>query len=179
MISGDTVTGTASYRFADANAGTARAVQVSGLALSGADAGNYSVTLASTPVTADIAPRTVTVTINDASKLLGQPDPAFSYSVTSGSVVNGDSFTGGPIRAAGDQAGRYAIGQGTLALSANYLLTVVPGTLVISLIQSGAEASDALRMLQDGVGIRFSVNQDPSRNLEGDGDQGADGDGAK
>ena len=179
VISGDTVTGTASYRFADANAGTGRTVQVSGLGLSGADAGNYTVSLSATPVTADITRRSVTVTVNDVTKILGQPDPAFGYTVSSGNVVNGDSFTGAPIRAAGDQVGRYAIGQGTLALSANYLLTVVPGTLVISLTQSGAEASDALKMLQDGVGIRFSVNQDPSRNLEGDGEQGPDGDGAK
>jgi filamentous hemagglutinin family protein len=177
VISGDTVTGTATYRFADANAGTARAVQVSGLALSGADAANYSVSLSATPVTADITRRAVTVTINDVTKILGQPDPAFGYAVSSGSVVNGDSFSGTPIRVAGDQVGSYAILQGTLALSANYLLTVVPGTLVINFAQSGAEASDALRMLQDGVGIRFSVNQDPSRNLEGDGGQGSDGDG--
>ncbi|NYT40317.1 filamentous hemagglutinin N-terminal domain-containing protein [Sphingomonas sp. R-74633] len=179
VISGDTVTGTATYRFADANAGTGRTVQVSGLGLSGADAGNYSVSLAATPVTADITRRAVTVTINDATKILGQPDPVFGYAVSSGSVVNGDSFAGAPIRAAGDQVGHYAIGQGTLALSANYLLTVIPGTLVISLTQSGADASDALKMLQAGVGVSFSVNQDPSRNLEGDGGQGAEGDGAK
>jgi filamentous hemagglutinin family protein len=179
VISGDTVSGIATYRFADANAGTGRTVQVSGLGLSGADAANYTLSLSATPVTADITRRAVTVTINDATKILGQPDPAFGYAVSSGSVVNGDSFAGAPVRAAGGQVGRYAIGQGTLALSANYLLTVIPGTLVISLTQSGADASDALKMLQDGVGIRFSVNQDPSRNLEGDGGQGSEGDGDK
>ena len=177
LISGDTVTGTASYRFTDANAGTGRTVLVSGLGLAGADAGNYTVSLGSTPVTADITRRTITVTINDVSKLLGQPDPVFGYTISSGSLVNGDSFTGTPIRVAGDQAGRYAILQGSLALSANYQLTVLPGTLVISFTQSGADGSDALKMLQADVGIRFSVKQNPSRNLEGDGDQGSAGDG--
>lgn len=179
LISGDTVTGTASYRFADANAGTGRTVQVSGLALSGADAANYTVTLSSTPVTADITRRAVTVTVADMTKLLGQPDPAFTYAVTGGSVVSGDSFGGALARTAGEQVGRYAIGQGTLALSANYLLTVIPGTLAITLTQSGADASDALRTLRAGVAPGFSLDQNPSRNLEGD-DQGEDeGDGDK
>jgi len=169
-IAGDTVTGTASYRFADANAGTGRTVQVSGLALTGADAANYSVTLSATPVTADIARRAVTVTVNGTTKIFGQPDPVFGYTVSSGSVVGGDGFSGALAREAGEQVGRYAIGQGTLALSANYLLTVVPGTLVISFTQSGADAGDALKMLQSGVGTGFSLNQDPSRNLEGDGE---------
>ncbi|MBB4840785.1 filamentous hemagglutinin family protein [Sphingomonas kyeonggiensis] len=173
LISGDTVTGTASYRFADANAGTGRTVQVSGLSLSGADAANYTVTLSGTPVTADITRRAVTVTVADMTKLLGQPDPAFTYAVTGGSVVSGDSFSGALARAAGEQVGRYAIGQGTLALSANYLLTVIPGTLAITLTQSGADASDALKTLRVGVAPGFSLDQNPSRNLEGD-DQGED-----
>jgi hypothetical protein len=174
VISGDTVTGSATYRFADANAGTGRTVQVNGLSLGGADAANYTVSLSGAAVTADITRRSITVTAKDATKLVGQPDPVFGYSVTTGSLVNGDNFTGALARDAGDQIGKYAIGQGTLALSANYLLTVVPGTLVISFTQSGADASDALKMLRRGLGIGFSVNQDPSRNLEGDGGQEAD-----
>ncbi|MFS2108729.1 YDG domain-containing protein [Sphingomonas sp. Sphisp140] len=179
LIAGDTVTGTASYRFADANAGTGRTVQVSGLALTGADAANYSVTLSATPVTADVARRAVTVTVNGTTKIFGQPDPVFGYTVSGGSVVGGDGFSGALAREAGEQVGRYAIGQGTLALSANYLLTVVPGTLVISFTQSGADAGDALKMLQSGVGTGFSLNQDPSRNLEGDGEGEEPADGGK
>ncbi|MDH4746427.1 YDG domain-containing protein [Sphingomonas sp. CBMAI 2297] len=179
VISGDTVTGTATYRFADANAGTGRAVQVSGLALTGADAGNYAVSLSGAPVIADITRRAVSVTAQDATKLFGQPDPVFGYTVSAGSLVNGDGFTGALARIAGEQVGSYAIGQGTLALSANYLLTVIPGTLVISFTQSGADASDALRMLRLGVGGGFSLNQNPSRNLEGDGEREGAGDGDK
>ncbi len=179
VISGDTVTGTATYRFADANVGTGRAVQVSGLALAGADAGNYAVSLSGAPVIADISRRAVTVTAQDATKLFGQPDPVFGYAVSAGSLVSGDGFTGALARIAGEQVGRYAIGQGTLALSANYLLTVIPGTLVISFTQSGADSSDALRMLRLGVGGGFSLNQNPSRNLEGDGEREGAGDGDK
>nr|WP_300598434.1 YDG domain-containing protein [uncultured Sphingomonas sp.] len=178
VISGDAVTGTATYRFADANAGSGRAVQVNGLALSGVDAGNYTVSLTGGPVIADITRRTVTVSANNATKLFGQPDPVFGYTISTGSLVNGDGFTGALARMAGEQVGSYAIGQGTLALSANYLLTVIPGTLVISFTKSGADASDALRMLRTGVDGGFSLNQDPSRNLEGDGkSEGANGGG--
>ncbi len=179
VISGDAVTGTATYRFADANAGTGRAVQVSGLALTGVDAGNYAVSLSGAPVIADITRRAVTVTAQDATKLFGQPDPVFGYVVSGGSLVNGDGFTGALGRIAGEQVGSYAIGQGTLALSANYLLTVIPGTLVISFTQSGADASDALRMLRVRGGGGFSLDQNPSRNLEGDGEREGAGDGDK
>ncbi|WP_179187967.1 YDG domain-containing protein [Sphingomonas sp. IBVSS2] len=179
VISGDAVTGTATYRFADANAGTGRAVQVSGLALTGVDAGNYAVSLSGAPVIADITRRAVTVTAQDATKLFGQPDPVFGYAVSAGSLVNGDGFTGALARIAGEQVGSYAIGQGTLALSANYLLTVIPGTLAISFTQSGADASDALRMLRVRGGGGFSLDQNPSRNLEGDGEREGAGDGDK
>ena len=179
VISGDAVTGTATYRFADANAGTGRAVQVSGLALTGVDAGNYAVSLSGAPVIADITRRAVTVTAQDATKLFGQPDPVFGYAVSTGSLVNGDGFTGALARIAGEQVGSYAIGQGTLALSANYLLTVIPGTLVISFTRSGADASDALRMLRVRGGSGFSLDQNPSRNLEGDGEREGAGDGDK
>src|SRR4030095_2089318 len=47
VVSGDTVTvnaGSAAGAFADKNVGTSKTVTVSGLTLSGADAGNYSLT---------------------------------------------------------------------------------------------------------------------------------------
>ncbi len=63
---------------------------------------------------------------------------------------HGDGFTGALARAWPAQVGSYAIGQGTpRAVGQPYLLTVIPGTLVISFTKSGADASDALRMLQE------------------------------
>jgi hypothetical protein len=103
---------------------------------------------------------------DDLVKLFGQPDPAFTWRVTGGSLVVGDAFTGALTRAPGEQAGRYTISQGSLALSANYLLTVTPGSLAIRFTQSGADASDALKELRPHRG--FATNDDPSANLEGD-----------
>ena len=54
--------------FANKNAGIGKTVTVSGLTLSGADAGNYSIS-ASTTTTADITPRPLTVTATGTSKV--------------------------------------------------------------------------------------------------------------
>ena len=46
-------------------------------------------------------------------------------------LVTGDSFTGALTRVAGENVGTYAIGQGDLALSANYTLTYTSANLTI------------------------------------------------
>ncbi len=166
VLAGDSVSASAAYAFADRNAGTARLVSVNGVTLNGADAGNYSVTLGGGPVLADILRRAVTVQADDVTKLFGQRDPGFTWRVIGGSLVRDDGFTGELARAPGEQAGTYAIGRGSLALSSNYSLTVVPGSLVIRFTQSGADASDALHRRRPSSS--FSLYEDPSVNLIGD-----------
>ena len=90
---------------------------------------NYSINLA--PVNFEITIRSITVTADDKTKLFGEDDPELTYLITSGSLVTGDEFTGGLTREAGEDAGDYAIQQGALALSTNYSLTFVDGTLSI------------------------------------------------
>jgi hypothetical protein len=63
--------------------------------------------------------------------VLGAADPALTYSVTLGSLVTGDAFTGSVTRVAGEGVGTYAIQQGTLAAGSNYSLTFAPGALKI------------------------------------------------
>jgi len=65
------------------------------------------------------------------SKVVDAPDPVLTYTVTSGSLITGDVFTGALTRAAGESAGTYAITKGTLALNANYNMTFVAGTFTI------------------------------------------------
>jgi hypothetical protein len=55
VVTGDTVTDTLTARFADSNAGPAKTVTVTGIALSGADGGNYSISPGET-TQADITP---------------------------------------------------------------------------------------------------------------------------
>ena len=131
VVIGDDVTSTeATYAFADKNAGTDKAVSVTGLGLTGADAGNYTLS-APTSVTASILPRELTITIDDASKMEGTLDPAFSYAITDGELVAGDAVTGEPDRDAGEAVGTYAIGSGSLHISENYDLTFIDGLFTI------------------------------------------------
>lgn len=78
-----------------------------------------------------IAKRAVTVTADDQAKDQGAADPDLTYTVTSGSLVTGDSFTGSLTRDSGEGSGAYAITQGTLTAGNNYELTFVAGTLTI------------------------------------------------
>lgn len=91
---------------------------------------HFSITTADGTLT--ITARAITVTADDQTKVYGEADPELTYTVTSGSLVEGDAFTGELEREAGENVGDYAITQGTLALSSNYELTFVPGTLTIT-----------------------------------------------
>jgi hypothetical protein len=103
--------------------------------INGLNAGDHTLTASyaaqgafsasSTTGTLHVDPRPITVSADSKSKTYGTTDPLLTYQITSGSLVNGDSFTGNLTRAAGDDAGTYRIQQGTLALSANYGLTFV------------------------------------------------------
>jgi hypothetical protein len=79
------------------------------------------------------------VTADAKSKTLGAADPALTYQVTSGSLVAGDSLSGGLTRDAGETVGAYTIRQGTLAAGDNYDLTFATGTL--SIVYAAATAT--------------------------------------
>jgi filamentous hemagglutinin family protein len=130
VVQGDSVSASAAFTFADRNAANTKTVQVTGAALAGADAGNYTLVVPGTAI-ADILRRAITVTAEAAAKVEGSADPAFAYSLTSGSLVSGEILTGALAREAGEAPGAYAIGQGTLAASANYVLTFSGATLTI------------------------------------------------
>ncbi len=123
---GDSATFTQAFDSPDA--GT-RTLTPSGSVNDGNGGNNYQVTFAS--LTGTITPRPVTVTANPETKIVGQPDPAFTFQVTSGSVVAGDMFSGSLSRAAGETVGSYAILEGTLALSSNYNLKFSGANLTI------------------------------------------------
>jgi hypothetical protein len=82
--------------------------------------------------TVTVNKRPITVTADAKSKVYGNADPAFTYHITSGSLVFGDTFSGALNRTTGEAVGSYAINQGTLALSSNYILTYVGANLTIT-----------------------------------------------
>ena len=122
--------GTAS--FADRNVGTGKAVTASGLALAGADAGNYTVNSTATTA-ADITARPITVTAATNTKVYdGTTSAAATPGITGGSLATGDAAnftqnyadrnagTGKTLIAAG------AVNDGNGG--ANYLVTFVDDT---------------------------------------------------
>ncbi|WP_181452596.1 MBG domain-containing protein [Algoriphagus aquaeductus] len=110
---------------------------------SGEDVGDYAITQGTLALSSnydltfvagnlEITERPIEVTADDKSKIYGNADPAFTYQITSGSLAFTDSFTGALTRDSGEDVGDYAITQGTLALSGNYILTFVAGNLEIT-----------------------------------------------
>ncbi len=133
-ISGDVLTtGYAAATFADKNVGTGKTVNVTGISVSGADAGNYTPN-ATTTTTADITARAITVTADPKTKVYGEADPALTYHLTSGALVAGDGFTGALSRAPGEAvAGSpYAIQQGTLTAGPDYVISFAGASFSIT-----------------------------------------------
>ena len=112
---------------------------------------------ASTSASITVQPRQVTVSANSPVKFYGDPDPDLTYIVTSGTLVDGDSLSGGLTRSPGETPGTYAITQGTLG-HPDYLIEVVPGTLTIDPRPITVTADDLSKTVGDlDPGLTFSV----------------------
>jgi hypothetical protein len=81
-----------------------------------------------------ITPRPITVTANNLSRVYGNANPALTFTVGGAGLVNGDQLVGALVTTAGATTGVgvVPITQGTLAASANYVLTFVAGQLTIT-----------------------------------------------
>lgn len=142
--------------------GTGKTVSVSGLAISGAQSSNYSLTNTTASANiGEITARAITVTADsDQSKIFGTPDLAFSYHVTSGSLGSGDSFTGALSRATGEDVGTYAILKDTLSAGANYDLTYVGANFAITPAEAVVTIGDQ-NADYDGTPKSVSVTTNP------------------
>jgi hypothetical protein len=133
-----------SANFLDKNIGTAKQVDVSGISLSGADAGNY--TFNTTALTfADISPAALTVIGIPKTKVLGTSDPLLTYMVNGLYEPVNNVLTGELARDAGETIGTYRVNVGTLALlTPNYTLNYVPCNFTIlapTVVQEITQAS--------------------------------------
>src|SRR5207247_6338054 len=139
VVSGDTVTpntGSASGAFADKNVGTGKTVNVSGVALGGADAANYSVTQPST--TANITKATLTVIADNKTRTASASNPPLTATYTNfvgGETLATSGVTGSPALSTTttNVAGSYPISISAGTLSAgNYNFTYVDGVLTVT-----------------------------------------------
>jgi filamentous hemagglutinin family protein len=136
FIAGDNVVlnDPASGTYASANVGNGILISVSGLILNGAAANNYMLannTVSGKIGTISAAP--LTVVADNQSRDFGGANPALTYSITSGTLFNGDLLSGSLATGAttSSAAGTYPITEGTLAASANYRITFIDGLLTV------------------------------------------------
>lgn len=81
--------------------------------------------------TLTILPRPITVKANNTSKIYGQNDPALTYTITHGNLVNQEGLTGSLERQTGELLGDYVINIGSLATNQNYALTFINGVFTV------------------------------------------------
>ena len=83
---------------------------------------------------AQVTARPVTVTGNTVNFIYGDSRPTLGYSITSGSLVNGDTLSGAVASTASSTSpvGIYGVTQGSLGASANYALSYVDGAATIT-----------------------------------------------
>jgi hypothetical protein len=86
------------------------------------------------------------------SKIYGEANPAaYTYVLTSGSLVPGDSLAGATTRVAGENVGNYAIQQGTLTVGPNYAITFVANNFTIVVRPITITASPGQTKIYGGV----------------------------
>lgn len=128
---------------------------------------NYVITVAYQ--TFAITPRPITVTADSMNKEFESTDPALTYKLTSGTLVNPIDLSGNLTRNDGETIDAvYAITQGTLVATTNYALTFVPGILTIVDTTSpvfGATPDITVEALSGGNTVEFSVSADD--NVDG------------
>ena len=120
--------------------------------------------------TLSVTPRTISIAANAATRVYGDANPPLTYSIGGKGLVNGDTLSGALITAAaaGSNVGSYAIGQGSLAASSNYVVTgftgatlaVTPRTISLTASNQQRAYGDANPVLNYIVGGMGLVNGD-------------------
>jgi uncharacterized repeat protein (TIGR03803 family) len=136
------------------------AVTMPNPSLTGPDASNYHLTFVVT-TWANITPAPLAIKADAQSKVYGDADPALTCSITSGQLFGTDALSGALSRAPGENAGTYAITQGTLAAGSNYVLTFAPANLTITPRTIGGHAvtQAALNIAKMGT-LDFTITTD-------------------
>ena len=180
IVSGDTLTITATGTFANADADNGKTVNLTLGALGGASVGNYKLAATGnqTTTTADITPRDLIVKPNAGqSKKFGAEDPTL-HSTNSGRVTGQiPDFTGALSRAEGEDVGQYDITLGTLALidhfssgfkASNYTLKMASPAVKFEITKA-----DARTLADIPVSQKYNVTTEQSKDI-GNGGMPAD-----
>ena len=134
-VAGDMLTDAdTSATFSDANVGTGKIVTVSGITITGPDAGNYTLAHTTASTTASITPAPLTITANNQTMVYGSTPPTLSASFSGLVKGNSPGSVAGLVLStapATSQAGQYPI-LAAGAVDPDYTIAYVPGTLTIT-----------------------------------------------
>jgi hypothetical protein len=134
----------------------------------GEDAGNHTIrqgtltldnkyALTFIPSNLAITPRPLTVRADAKTKIYGNTDPALTYSITSGSLVGDDSFSGSLSRETGENVGTYKILPGSLSLGANYNITFINADFIITQRSITVTADNITRVYGESDNLTYSI----------------------
>ncbi len=140
--------------FNDKNAGTDKAVNITGDSLTGEDATNYDVVYNDSG--ADINRANLIIVIDDKGKTAGAADPAFTGTATG--LVGGDTVDSYNRTDKSETAGRHAIDQFQLHDDnggQNYNVTVVNGTLTIT---APVDGEARINIYMDAASKNYVIN---------------------
>jgi hypothetical protein len=163
LANGDSLTGVLGGITATTGVGSHAITQGT---VTNANNGNYAITY--TGANGIVLARIITVTADDASRVYGDANPTFTYQVTGGNLVNGDTLSGtlATSATATSNVGHYDITRGSLA-NANYAINFNDGDLAVTQRQIIVAANDISRVYGDAnptltytVGGRGLVNGD-------------------
>jgi hypothetical protein len=128
LVNGDTLSGALGT-----SATTASDVGVYGITLGTLGSPNYTISSFS-GADLTVTQRAITVTADARSRAYGETNPALTYQVGGGGLVNGDSLSGALATSAtiSSDVGIYDITQGTLAGSSNYAIAFAGANLTVT-----------------------------------------------
>jgi len=159
---GDILTTTGTQTYDNETVGTGKALTASGTVIADGNSGNnYVISYVSSNL-GTISTRSITISVTAGqTKVYGDANPgSYTYSVTSGSLANGDTFTGTISRASGESAGTYAVGKGTLTIvegstnkEVNYAVTFVGADFEITKRPITLLANDRSKIYGETLGL--------------------------
>ncbi|MCK9234915.1 MAG: MBG domain-containing protein [Acholeplasmataceae bacterium] len=119
---------------------------------------NYTITNETLAYT--IAPRFITLSVDEKTKVYGDNDPAFTYLTTSGSLAVGDTQTISMAREQGESVDTYAITLTTDLNPNNYAITIENNTLSITKRTLTLTPNDNQGKIygHDDLSLSFTVN---------------------
>jgi sugar lactone lactonase YvrE len=150
FVNGDTIAGVTGAASLTTTATAASAVGSYAVTAAGGTlsaSSNYTFTFVNGTLTVTAAP--LTVTVNNASRLYGAANPAFSGTISG--LLNGDTVTATYSSTAMTTSvvGPYAITAVLSGAAANYSATITPGTLTLT--------AAALRVVANNIEVAFGL----------------------